>query len=116
MFVDSCELPIRYDRTGLTLIARDPQSVYAYWEIAPTTLQEAQSKLGPAFKKAIRTIRIFDVTGIDFNGANALNQFDVDVDSRVQSRYIILPNDNATLCADLGFRTRTGAFYQIARS
>ncbi len=116
VFIDSCELPVRYDRTGVTLIARDPQSVYAYWEITPTTLREAQSKLGAAFKNAVRTIRMFNITGIDFNGANAISQFDVDVGSKIQSRYIVLPNDNATLCAFLGFRTRAGAFYPVAQS
>jgi uncharacterized protein len=116
VFVDRSELPVRYGKTGVTLIPRDPFSVYAYWEITPSSLQEARLKLGRSFAKAIKTLRMFDVTGIDFNGVNANSRFDVDVDPKAQNRYIVLPNDNATLCVDLGFRAPGGAFYSVARS
>jgi hypothetical protein len=115
-FVDCCELPTRYDRTGVTLIAKDPSSVYAYWEITSSSIQEARSKLKGAFNKSTQTLRMFDVAAIDVNGANAIHQFDVDIDSSEQSRYIVLPNDKATVCVHLGYRTPTGAFYPLARS
>jgi hypothetical protein len=115
-FLDCCELPAHYDRTGVTLIAKDPSSVYAYWEIASSSIQEARSKLKGAFKKSTQTLRMFDVTDMDISGANASHQFDVDIDSAEQSRYIVLPNDKATVCVHLGYRTPTGAFYPLARS
>jgi hypothetical protein len=116
VFVDRSELPVHYDRTGVSLIARDPDSVYAYWEISPSSLREVKSKLGEAYKNSIRTLRMLDITGIDFNGTNAKGQFDIDLDPKAQSRYIILPNDNATVCADLGLKTAEGVFYPLARS
>jgi uncharacterized protein len=115
-FVDSMELPVSYGRTRVTLIARDPHSVYAYWEITPAALGDAKAKLGASFRKASRAMRMFDVTGIDFNGTNAHSQFDVDVDAKAHNRYIVLPSDNVTVCAELGLRTRQGAFYPLARS
>jgi hypothetical protein len=115
-FIDCCEIPAQYNQTGVALIAKDPSSVYAYWEITPSSIQEARSRLRGNFKKSIQTLRVFDVTDIDFNGANANRQFDVDIDSTDQCRYIILPNDKATVCADLGFRTPAGVFYSLARS
>ena len=116
VFVDRSELPVHYGRTGVSLIARDPDSVYAYWEISPSSLREVKSKLGEAYKNSIRTLRMLDITGIDFNGTNAKGQFDIDLDPKTQSRYVILPNDNATVCADLGLKTATGVFYPLARS
>jgi hypothetical protein len=59
---------------------------------------------------------MLDITGIDFDGSNARGQFDVALDPQAQSRYILLPNDNATLCADLGLKTTAGFFYPLARS
>jgi hypothetical protein len=90
--------------------------VYAYWEISPASLRDARAGLGENYKKTTQTLRMFDITGIDFDGSNANGQFDIDLDPKTQSRYIILPNDNAIVCADLGLRTANGFFFPLARS
>jgi uncharacterized protein len=116
VFVDNCELPVSYDRTGVTLIARDPQSVFAYWEITPSSLKAVQSEIGASFKKSAQTLRVFDSTDLNAHKTNTRRYFDIDIDPKTQSRYIHLSNDNATVYADLGIKTPKGAFYLLARS
>ena len=115
LFVDCCELPLRYDRTAVALMARDPYWLYAYWEINPTSLKAIKRKLGPRFKKSVYTLRMRDWTG-DGTGTEAKRSFDIDVNPSAQSHYINLESDNGSYRADLGLRAPGGIFYSLARS
>ena len=115
LFVDCCELPLRYDRTAVALMARDPYWLYTYWEINPASLKAIKRKLGPRFKKSVYTLRMRDWTG-DGTGTEAKRWFDIDVNPSAQSHYINLENDNGSYRADLGLRAPGGIFYSLARS
>jgi len=94
-------------------MARDPKWTFAYWEVTPDTLEAAKAKAG---QMANLTLRIYDVTGIDFNGKNAISSFDIDVYERVGSWYIELGRPDRSFCVDLGLLTPQGSFTTIARS
>jgi uncharacterized protein len=115
LFVDCCELPLRYDRTAVALMARDPYWLYAYWEINSASLKAIKRKLGPRFKKSVYTLRMRDWTG-DGTGTEAKRWFDIDVTPSAQSHYINLESDNVSYRADLGLRAPGGIFYSLARS
>jgi len=115
-FEDDYRLPERYDDTSITLISRDPYSMHAYWEIADKDIKKVQKKIGRNFKKSTRVLRVYDVTCVDFNGKNANQSFDIDVNSNAGNWYINLWCDNAIFCSDLGYKTPKGDFVSVARS
>jgi len=115
-FVDSQDLPASYNRTKLTLVPRDPHWLYAYWEIAPSSVEEMKRSLGAEFDAAAYALRIYDVSSINFNGSNANRQFDIDVGREANNWCINLWSDNVSLCADLGMRLPDGRFFKLARS
>lgn len=115
-FVDSVDLPHSYNQTKLTLIARDPYWAYAYWEIAPSSIEDIRQQIRQEIDRAVYALRVYDVSYIDFNGSNANRQFDIDVGSSANNWYINLWNDSASFCADLGLRCPDGRFFRLARS
>ncbi len=115
--LDDCErLPDSYGVTNVTLITRDPHWIYAYWDISSESFSKANQALGKSGSDAILTLRLHDVTLIDFNGSNANHSFDVEVDPNTNNRYINLWSDNVSYCAELGLKTQSGAFYSFTRS
>lgn len=117
VFVDSYELPASYNTTSLTMIVRDPHWIYAYWEIAPSSIEEIRNKIGSSeFERSSHTLRMYNVTCIDFNGNNANYWFDIDVGSHTNNWYINIWNDNATYCGEIGIRASDGRFFPLARS
>ena len=115
-FIEAAELPLHYDTTRLALIARDPHWMYAYWEITPQTLHAARDALGQGYKKATYILRVHDITNTAFRGSRGNRFFDVVIEPSRQSGYIELTADNATYCADLLLRSRSGKQFLVARS
>jgi hypothetical protein len=115
-FVDRYELPHSYGNTSLTLIAKDPFWIYAYWEIAPHSIDMLKERIGAEFTRSTYVLRMYDVTAVDFNGHNANHSFDIDVGLNANNWYINLWCDNVSYCADLGMRSPDGRFHHLARS
>ena len=95
------------------LLARDPETVFAYWEVPADRMEREQARLG---RDARLCVRLYDVTGISFDGTNATSIFDQDVYERVGSWYFSLDRPSHTFCADIGIRAADGRFVPIARS
>ena len=109
------ELPDRYEETKLVLLPRDPEWLFAYWEIN-TSIRKA---LGiERFSHGRRLIlRTYDITGVEeFSGVNANRFFDIDVNDYACSWYIRTEIPNRVWCADIGLMNENDEFIQIARS
>jgi hypothetical protein len=61
-------------------------------------------------------VRIYDVTGVQFNGTNASAYFDQEVYERVGSWYFDLGRPARAFCADLGLIAPNGRFLTLIRS
>jgi hypothetical protein len=107
------ELPREYGENKIVIMARDPNWAFAYWEMTHETLETARKKTGEG---ANLTLRVYDVTGIDFNGENALSSFDIGVYERVGDWYIELRKPDRSFCVDVGLLNPEGSFITIARS
>jgi len=112
--INEYDLP-SYNTTRLTLIAKDPFWIYAYWEIAQHDIDRIKSELGGNLYGSSMVIRMYDVTYKDFNGSNANHWFDIEV-GNASNWYINLWYDNVCYCADLGIRAGSGRFFAMARS
>lgn len=105
-------LPAEYGRERVVVLARDPDVVFAYWEVPQERLQSEQAAVGGGRL----SIRVYDVTGVAFDGTNATAYFDQDVYERVGSWYFDLHRPGRKFCADIGLRSSDGRFHTIARS
>ncbi len=116
VFVDSEIMPENYGSTSITLLARDPHWVHAYWEIASSSVDDVRAMIGDEVGRCVHVLRLYDVTFVDFNGTNANHWFDVVVGRDANNWYVNLWSDNVTYCADIGLRAPDGRFFTLARS
>ena len=112
----SSHIPDRYGRTELILMAVDPTSLFAYWEVTPDSLHHALNALGAEMDGARAVVRFYDVSLIHFDGANAHHTFDIDVGLEARGWYVPVWTAEKSYCADLGFVARSGRFHAIVRS
>ena len=61
-------------------------------------------------------LRVFDVTYVEFNGANAWSSTDVELPPFSTSWYVAVPRPDAAYCAEIGYHSYTGRFVTLGRS
>ncbi|HIE13247.1 MAG TPA: DUF4912 domain-containing protein [Desulfotomaculum sp.] len=111
------ELPHRYQEDRLVLLARDPRWLFAYWEVSATKQEEFASRYGPeAWHSSHSVLRLYDVTGVEFQGNNANTYVDIPINDESESWYIEAGQPNRTFCVDLGKVLPTGQFVTLLRS
>jgi hypothetical protein len=107
------ELPLGYGEEKIALMARDPYVAYAYWEATPSRLDREKAWFGWNTRLCVR---IYDVTGVQFDGRNALGYYDQEVYERIGNWYFDLGRPTHSFCADLGLLSPEGKFLTLARS
>jgi hypothetical protein len=99
-------LPEEYREDAIALMTVDPRKLFIYWEVREDALTKLTGDLN---------IRLYDVTGIDFDGANAISYLDLAVSNRIGSWYLDV-NPEREFVADVGVIDPSGVFTTIARS
>jgi len=107
------ELPNEYGEEKIALMTRDPFVAYAYWEATQSRLERERAWFGVESKL---TVRIYDITGVQFDGRNAIGYFDQEVYERVGNWYFDFGRPSHSFCADLGLLSPEGRFLTLARS
>lgn len=115
-FLEHYDLPANYGTTSLTLIARDPNWIYAYWEVSLSAVDPIRRIVGDEVNRAAHVLRMYDVTAVDFNGNNANHWFDIEVGPHSNNWYINLWIDNVSYFAEIGLRLPDGRFFAFTRS
>jgi hypothetical protein len=110
------DLPVSYEEDRIALLVRDPYWVHAYWDITRETLARAQAALGEGWPEAKSILRVYDVTGVDFDGSNANSYFDVPLTGGASNWYINVQVPNRAYCVEIGLLSLTGEFVVLARS
>ena len=116
MTINDYELPSYNTTTRITLIAKDPFWIYAYWEIIESSIEDVKRQLGGSMASTRFVLRMYDVTYKDFNGFNANHWFDIEVGRYSNNWYINLWNDNASYVGEIGILYSSGRFFPMARS
>ena len=106
------ELPSEYGCDKISLLVRDPNWLYSYWEVTRRRLEMERASLGDA----TLTLRLYDITGVDFNGWNANSFRDTGVYERLGNWYLNAGAPDRSFIADLGLKTHDGRFVTLARS
>lgn len=109
------DLPSRYGEDKLVLMARDPHWLFAYWEI--TAAKQEEFGLSPETWRASRPVlRVYDVTGVEFNGTNANSVVDVPITEEADRWHIEVGQPNRSFCVELGRILPGGSFITLLRS
>jgi hypothetical protein len=111
--VASGELPMGYNEEKIAILSRDPYVAYAYWEATPARIERDKAWFGWDSKLCVR---IYDITGVQFDGRNATGYFDQEVEDRIGSWYFDVGRPSHSFCADIGLLSLGGRFLTIARS
>ncbi|MFA5362298.1 MAG: DUF4912 domain-containing protein [Candidatus Omnitrophota bacterium] len=110
------ELPGAYGKDKMVLNVRDPWWLYTFWEVSKGTFERVKQALKDAFHSAKKTLRVYDVTNVNFNGSNANRYFDIDIHHEATSWYIDTGGPNRSWCVDYGLKLSNGEFVTILRS
>jgi len=103
----SPSLPEEYGENELLLMEVDPSIVFVSWEIKPEDIAHETGKL---------TLRVYDVTGIDFDSSPANRFFDISLENRVDSKFIDIKMPGRDVVMEVGVLQPDGAFKPIRRS
>jgi len=107
------DLPRGYGEEKIAIMSRDPFVAYAYWEVTPARLEREKAWFGWNSKLCVR---IYDVTGVQFDGRNALGYFDQEVYESLGNWYFDMGRPAHSFCADVGLLSPEGKFLTLARS
>ncbi len=111
------ELPVSYGTNRLVLLVRDPQWLYAYWEITATSLDEFNAAYGNGAWNSTRPVlRVYDITGVNFNGLNANSYIDINLPDFTDNWHFDVAQPDRSFCVDLGRLFPDGRFVTILRS
>ena len=102
------ELPNRYNETRLTLMMRDPEWCFFYWDISDSDISY-HSLEGRRI-----SVRIFHVFGYDITNGEIHRE--LDVNAIYGDRYINLAMPHAYFIGELGYYDAKGNFIVLARS
>jgi len=109
-------LPGRYGGSFIVLLARDPWWLHSFWEVSPDRLGEAAAHFGDHWERTRSVLRVYDVTAVDFSGANAHASFDIELTGNASSWYIHVGNPNRSWVVDIGRVSGEDDFFVLARS
>jgi len=109
--INQLEFPQNYGKNQLTLLVRDPEWLYAYWEITATVQSDFSRQFGGIWSETQPMLRVYDITG-----GNQKQYFDIQIDDYSSNWYIHVGRPNHTFFVDLGRVLPDGRFYCIARS
>jgi len=99
-------LPEEYYENKITLMVVDPVKLFTFWEVREDTLSMYTGDLN---------VRVYDVTGVDFDRMNANSYFDITVNERIGSLYIDV-NPEKEFVADIGIVSPYDILITVARS
>lgn len=113
---DQPRLPERYGDMRLIAMARDPLKLYIYWELDGGGVERARERIGCDWPSLSWVMRVFDVTGVQFNGANANSFFDVEINPYLGSVYMDVDKADCEYTIVMGLRDSSGRFEPVVAS
>ncbi|HEY2783615.1 MAG TPA: DUF4912 domain-containing protein [Fimbriiglobus sp.] len=100
----------------IVLMVPDPFWLHTYWELSYQSVQRAEVALGQDWLGAKPIIRLFDVTSQDTTSTSETPLRDINVHGGCSHWYIDVPQPPRSYRADIGYLSRRGQFYVLARS
>ncbi|MEX2309372.1 MAG: DUF4912 domain-containing protein [Pirellulales bacterium] len=99
-------------RDRLVVMVRDPYWLHAYWELAPRSVERAQSALGQHWHGTQPVLRVFQISN---DGSSVLHR-EITIHGGVSHWYVDVQNPPQQFRMEIGYLTAAGQFYCLARS
>jgi uncharacterized protein len=109
---ESAEDSRRVEKDRLVIMVRDPYWLHAYWELAPRSVERAQSALGQHWHTTKPVLRVFHVSTDD----SAVIYREIVIHGGVNHWYVDVQNPPQQYRMEIGYLTAGGQFYCLARS
>ena len=113
--VTACKLPIENGENFIEVMVQSPCCLYAYWELSLEFKDMATRHFKTAWSQLSLFLRLFDVTGVSFNGENANYLQEYPIDSDCISFYFSPLQAGRAYLLDLGVKNN-GEFLSLLRS
>jgi hypothetical protein len=109
-------LPTGYGKDRIVVMVRDPFWLHTYWELTHHAIQRAEAALGQDWHGARPILRVFDVSSHDTTSTSESVVKDIDIHGGCNNWYIEVQNPPKSYRVDIGYLSRRGQFYVLARS
>jgi hypothetical protein len=109
-------LPAGYGKDRIVVMVRDPYWLHCYWELTRHAIQRAEAALGQDWHGAKPILRLLDVGGHDTTSTAEQIVRDIDIHGGCNNWYIDVVNPPRSFRVDIGYLSRSGQFYALARS
>jgi hypothetical protein len=110
------DLPSGYGKDRIALMVRDPYWLHTYWELTHRAVQRAEAALGQDWHGAKPILRLLDVSSRDTSGVTEAVVKDIEIHGGCNNWYIDVANPPRSYRVDIGYLSRRGQFYALARS
>lgn len=107
------DIPQRYGDNRVTLMVRDPWTIYSYWEInkdVENSVREQIARAGLTASKSV--LRVSEV----YEGSKERVAFNVTLKNWSDSWYLHVGDPGKTWVAEVGIECETGEFFCLAKS
>ncbi|MCX8131631.1 MAG: DUF4912 domain-containing protein [Clostridia bacterium] len=102
-------LPLRYDESKITLLARDPNWLYAYWEISGSKKDEFIREFGyELWEKSVPVLKVINVS--------KNTSFFIRINDFSNNWYINVPDANMLYVVEMGRKVADRFFINLASS
>ena len=106
----------KYEETFIVLMVVGPHKLYVHWDINTNDIVSLRDHLGENKSNYKYILRVYDISGITFNGNNAHYHFDIQVDKEDDNWYIDLWTPGNAYCVELGIKAGNRNFFPLVRS
>jgi hypothetical protein len=110
------DLPAGYGKDRIVVMVRDPYWLHCYWELTRHALQRAEAALGQEWHTARPILRLLDVSSRDTTSTSEAVLRDIDIHGGCNNWYIDVSSPPRSYRVDIGYLSRSGRFYILARS
>jgi len=111
------DLPPGYGKDRIVVMVRDPYWLHAYWEVTRQAVSRAEAALGQEWHGVKPILRLLDVTTNDTARTSAETVIrDIEIHGGCNNWYIDVGNPPRAFRVDIGYLSRKGHFYVLARS
>jgi hypothetical protein len=109
-------LPAGYGKDRIVVMVRDPYWLHCYWELTRHAIQRAEAALGQDWHGARPILRVLDVSSHDTTSTAEQVVRDIDIHGGCNNWYVDVANPPRSFRIDIGYLSRSGQFYVLARS
>lgn len=109
-------MPYEFDEDTLFAMVQSPTNVYVYWSISSMKRKMVEHHFRTSWSDLPKRMKIYDVTGIIFQGHNAHRNFEIELPEMTNNWFVQHLEPDRTYVFDVGTKTFDGSFFTVLRS